>query len=315
MDKRLVRRSLFVALMGVFTLSYADAVVPIAEVEPNHNAANFWGENISYAQPLESAGEIAVHGAIGDLGGPKIHDVDFYSFEAEVGDVLNIDIRDGLGGAALVDTYLHLFGPSGQLLAQNDDRDAANGDYDASIQNYSIVNTGTYTVAVSNWSVRFNSGGILSQAPRMENPGDYTLVITGLTPEAPIPPVDQVQIEIKPGSAEAARKVNPNSKGLLTVAIYSSANFEVSTIDVASLRFGKTGDEQSLKTCGTQAVDINADGLPDLMCHFRIHLANFDTDAEEAILKGKSAKGDFEARSALAVVSLSKTAGKGKGKR
>jgi hypothetical protein len=55
--------------------------------------------------------------------------------------------------------------------------------------------------------------------------------------------VPPVAIDIKP------RTINAKSHGKISVAILSSETFDATTIDQHALRFGATGQEQSLAQC------------------------------------------------------------------
>jgi len=94
------------------------------------------------------------------------------------------------------------------------------------------------------------------------------------------PAVDRVQIDIKPG--DSSNSVNcKNSTANIPVAVLSSATFDATTIDVNSVRFGKTGTEaRELHRKNGQAVrhapaDLNGDGLLDMIFHFAANDAGF----------------------------------------
>jgi hypothetical protein len=88
-----------------------------------------------------------------------------------------------------------------------------------------------------------------------------------------IPDVVFVTIDVKPGSS-------PNSfgckaiNGRVPVAILGSADFDATTVDVDTVRFGKTGTEAGEShTTRTGAAmrhveDVNKDGLADMVFHF-----------------------------------------------
>ncbi len=113
-----------------------------------------------------------------------------------------------------------------------------------------------------------------------------------------------VDITVRPGSAHNPVKLNLNSRGVLPVAILSSDEFDARLVDLETLRFGATGEEESLSTLGNgrpqcSEKDVNENGLTDLVCHFRIQLAGFDAYSTEGILTGETVhekrfKGSFE---------------------
>lgn len=97
-----------------------------------------------------------------------------------------------------------------------------------------------------------------------------------------------VQIDIKPGGTR--NPINPQSRGNIPVAILSTASFDApGEIDQTTLRFGRIGDEQSLKFC--QLEDLNQDGLFDLACHFDTGAAGFRQGDVAGILTGETFTG------------------------
>jgi hypothetical protein len=110
----------------------------------------------------------------------------------------------------------------------------------------------------------------------------------------------QVSIDIKPG--DAVNSINPKSNGKIPVAILSSATFDATVkVEISSLTFGHLGTEKSLSHCGIEKV--NADALPDLMCHFNTQVAAFQPDSTVGRMKGKIiGGGTFEATDAVRIV-------------
>jgi hypothetical protein len=213
------------------------------------------------------------------------------------------------------------------------------GTEDSYIQNLVIPADGVYLVSVAGYPNRVADGAVLSGGPG-NTTGTYTLIVIGASPEpvaeapapdpvvpdpvvpapdpvvvvpdpsvpeaeAPVPPatqVKQVRIDIKPGQRGIAR-INPKSRHEIPVALLSSSDFDAMKVDVKSLTFGRTGDEQSLDKCYRQGVKVNRDRRRDLVCQFENHLADFETTDEEGVLKGKMLDGTpFEARGMLKVI-------------
>lgn len=272
------------------------AVVP--EMEVNDSIA------ISQNLGFDSAHNVA--GLMGDLGQQSQNDIDFYTFEAKAGDVITLDIDNGYGGVASINTILAIFDPSGMMLRMNDNApDLDPGSIsvaDARIDAFNVPATGTYTVGVSTWPRYFTFDGnvfTLSFGGRtLNNPvGDYTLDITGISL-----PVKQISFEVKPGRKDLT-PLNPVAKGKIPVAIYGAVDFDVSTIKQASLTFGSSGEEQSLAKCQRVFRDINKDGYSDLLCHFNNEAAGFISGDIEAKLKGETKANEaFEGQAVLKVV-------------
>jgi hypothetical protein len=94
-----------------------------------------------------------------------------------------------------------------------------------------------------------------------------------------------VTIDIKPGSH--TNPINLGSRGLTPVALLGSEVFDVTTVDVASVRFA--GAAVRTKPNGTLQYsyeDVNLDGYLDLVMHFPTRLLQLDESSTEATLTG-----------------------------
>jgi hypothetical protein len=287
--QRMIRRTTLAMALAAFGVSGTARAVP--EAESNHP--------IQSAQSLDvGGGSITVNGAIRHFGTSQ-PDVDFYSFDAKEGDVITVDI----GGVPkdTLDATLTLFGPgptfprliwnSEASLDSNSESDA-----DPRIDAFRLSATGRYTVAVSSFPVMFNSGGTMTRTNTLSS-GVYTLIISGITPA-----MQYISIDIKPGNNDEPAPINPKSKGVIPVALLSNADFDPFAIDVASLRFGRTGDEASLSRCSKDGRDLNADGKPDRVCHFDNEKAGFTKTDTSAMVKGTVGGKPFQGNGDLKVV-------------
>lgn len=105
----------------------------------------------------------------------------------------------------------------------------------------------------------------------------------------------EIQIDIEPKSG--TNRINLRREDTIQVAILSSPNFNVLLVDKESLTFGRTGGENSLlrehgvPACQTQ--DVNEDGLPDLLCVFRVRQTNFQCGDTVGMLKGETLYGEM----------------------
>jgi hypothetical protein len=303
MDKqRIFRRKLIAAVLGVFGVT--GMALAVDEGEPNHPISSAQKLSITGAASVTTGGA-TVNGIIGNLTGPAVLDVDFYSFYGVEGDVVNIDIDGGIGGVRNVDTMITIFGPGPTypVLDSNDDAEfpldaGSTSEYDSRLTNFRLQATGIYTVGVSSYPIYLNDGGTYASTTPDTN-GDYTLVVSGVT----LPPQMQViNIDVKPGSSARAR-VKPKSKGVIPVVLLSSSEFNALNVNRSSLTFGATGDEKSLRSCSKDGEDVNGDGRPDLMCHFENELANFVPGDVAGRVKGTAGDGRrFEGRGSLKVV-------------
>jgi hypothetical protein len=113
-------------------------------------------------------------------------------------------------------------------------------------------------------------------------------------PSAGEPSAEEIEIDIKPGSDP--NPINPNSKGVIPVAILGSSSFDVASVDVTSLAFGP--DEATPAHDLTDPVvyadhlkDVNGDGFTDLVSHYRTQDTGIAKDDTEACLTGETTGG------------------------
>jgi len=305
----------FVAVSGVVNADVVTEAEKADPTKPNNPIGN--------AQPLiiDSSGSVTVYGVLGTdvVGAAATTDVDFYSFDAREGDVVLINIDNGIkpAGQRSVDTTIAVFGPGPvfQKLRENDDVRAADlpagqplvdtpgsiSSADSRIFNFRPPSNGTYYVGVSSFPRHFASpggGGVISTTLNSRSNGAYTLIISGVSPS-----VQQINVDIRPGNDKPA-PLNPKSRGVIPVALLSSSEFDPLTVNQDSLTFGATGKESTLQRCNKDNVDLNGDGMPDLVCHFDNGASSFDEDSVEGIVMGTFGTGRrmFEGRGLLKVV-------------
>jgi len=289
------RSAICVVMLALPGLAWA-----ASEREANHPIAS--GQLLELSSGGGTTGGATVDGVIGNLSGAAMADLDFFLFEGQAGDVVTIDIDGGIGGLRDVDTIVAVFGPGAAILRQVDDAPSldpgSTSKLDARIDNFKLPATGTYTVGVSSYPRRFVNGGGTSSTSvgNSRANGDYALLISGVTV-----PVQQISIDIKPGSGDVA-PINPKARGKVPVALLGAADFPVDEVDTSSVTFGHSGNEASLSKCGTPG-DVNGDLFPDLVCHFENQGARWEPSDEEGILRGKRTDGrKFEGRGWLKVV-------------
>ncbi len=98
-----------------------------------------------------------------------------------------------------------------------------------------------------------------------------------------------VRIDIKPHSNR--NRIRLSGRDTVSVAILSSADFDARTVNISSLRFGRTGMERSLETDRRGRPeftirDVNRDGLPDLVVNFDVDKTRFRVGTTEGVLTG-----------------------------
>jgi len=113
-------------------------------------------------------------------------------------------------------------------------------------------------------SVDGNGDGIPG-TPMAPN-GPFTGLYPNFSFQTPPPPVTPIIIDIKPGSEP--NSINLGSAGVVPVAILSTADFDASTVDPASVNLAGAGVKQvgmgNKYLCHQE--DVNLDGLIDTVC-------------------------------------------------
>ena len=97
-----------------------------------------------------------------------------------------------------------------------------------------------------------------------------------------------VKIDIKPGDEPTS--IDPNSAGMLPVAVLTTDEFDASSVDPASVRFGATGTEAAPFRSALD--DVDDDGDKDMMFLFRLQQTGIECGHTSATLKGKTAQGE-----------------------
>jgi hypothetical protein len=133
--------------------------------------------------------------------------------------------------------------------------------------------TGTWDPVSHEYELTWNS--------RVPDPTPFpglesTWTLTGIA--HPVITVVSITIDIKPGSDP--NSINPRSSGVIPVAILSIDTFDALQVDVASVKFGP--DEATEIHGRAHVEDVDGDGDPDLVLHFKTQetgIACGDTDA------------------------------------
>jgi len=95
-------------------------------------------------------------------------------------------------------------------------------------------------------------------------------------------------IDVKPGSFPNA--INIRSNGVVPVALFGSAEFDVHGVDVSTVRFGPMHhhDHQAGAAPRKYAFeDVNGDGYLDMIFHFETKAIGLQTGDTEACLHGE----------------------------
>lgn len=295
-NKRHMRSAMLIVLLA--SLGASRAALAVDEIEPNDP-----GDRAQHVD-VGGDGSVVVNAAIFNTTSHR--DVDFFSFEAKQNDVLKIDVGDVYPGMV----------PIVAVFAPNSTVPALYGTQWYPINAFHAQQDGTYIVGVStdpSYILGLNalsSPAVKDTSPYYYEYGRYKLTISGITPS-----VQQISIEVKPGSKEVVvadstssttrTAVRGNAKGSLPVALLSSSQFNALDVNQDSLRFGATGQEQSLVGCnGGHGTDVDHDGTLDLICHFDLSKTNFGPGVMNGVVTGKTVSGTaFEGQGFLKIIS------------
>jgi hypothetical protein len=96
------------------------------------------------------------------------------------------------------------------------------------------------------------------------------------------PTVIEVAIDIKPGSFP--NSINPNSNGIIPVAILTTAAFDATTVDPLSVEFGPNGATESHGKGHIE--DADGDGDLDMVLHFKTQQTGIQCGDTDATLTG-----------------------------
>jgi hypothetical protein len=96
-----------------------------------------------------------------------------------------------------------------------------------------------------------------------------------------------VSVDVRPRSD--ANKINPNSTNNINVAIFSGNDFDATTVDVSTVRFGATGTEAAPIHVGRR--DVNGDGDRDMVVRFQIQDTGIKCGDTSAVLTGQISGG------------------------
>jgi hypothetical protein len=100
--------------------------------------------------------------------------------------------------------------------------------------------------------------------------------------------VQEVSIDIKPGSSP--NSINPKSNGVIPVAILTTDTFDATSVDPLSVRFGPNGAEETHQKGHIE--DVNHDGEPDLVLHFKTQDTGIQCGQTSASLTGETMDGE-----------------------
>ena len=106
-------------------------------------------------------------------------------------------------------------------------------------------------------------------------------------------PITAVDIDIKPGSDPNSINCN-NKKGVGTVAILTTDDFDATTVDHTTVTFEGASETHVSKKSGEarrHELDVDGDGDTDLVLHFRLGETSLTCSSIEGTLNGETFDG------------------------
>jgi hypothetical protein len=97
-----------------------------------------------------------------------------------------------------------------------------------------------------------------------------------------------IEIEVTVDNLPAA--INPNSRGVITVAMLTTPDFDATGADPSSVRFGPGGATEAHERGHPE--DVDGDGDTDLVLHFRTPATGIACGDTEASLTGETLAGE-----------------------
>jgi hypothetical protein len=127
-----------------------------------------------------------------------------------------------------------------------------------------------------------------------------TYLVTGSPKVGETPTiVRQVPIDIRPGGTP--NPINVGSGGVTPVALLSTPTFNARNVDFRSIKFGPS--EAAPTDRAPSLGDVNADGLPDMVLHFKTAATGIQRGSTSACLSGRTTD-DASIRGCDAVITV-----------
>jgi hypothetical protein len=115
------------------------------------------------------------------------------------------------------------------------------------------------------------------------------------------PQVMEVEVDVRPRSRK--NRIKLRSRGVVPVVLYGAQDFPVEDVDVSTLAFGPDGAGVAHRK-GPHFVDIDRDGLLDMLLHHRVADTGIAQGDVEACLGGETTAGvHFEGCDSVSPVS------------
>ncbi len=181
----------------------------------------------------------------------------------------------------LTDAFVAQLDPTGSALGYSTYLGGSDADFGSSI---AVDNAGSAYVTGRTSSANLPTTAGAFDTTYHGGPGDaFVTKIGGF--------VAMVDIDIKPGTRR--NSVNLRSKGVIRVAILTTADFDASTVDPDSVRFGPAGAIEAHGRGHAEDVGDDGDGDADLVLHFRTQDTGIQCGDTAASLTGNTFGGQL----------------------
>ncbi len=182
------------------------------------------------------------------------------------------------------DVIMTLIAPSGRVITRETIADDVEHENGATYEYYTITDP-----EPGDWTVELFGADVSSDGE------EVLLTVTG----APAQPMQTMAVDIKPDDDNNTINCT-NMNGVIPVAILTSDEFDATTIDHSTVRFGKYGSEaaeihynKDNDEYERHEEDVDNDGDIDLVFHFKYGETNLGCDDEFAVLTGSTYDGVF----------------------
>jgi len=116
----------------------------------------------------------------------------------------------------------------------------------------------------------------------------YSVLLNRMPATEPPPPLPlQVALDVSPG--KFPNRIHPKSRKNIAVAILTTATFNATTVNAATVRFGATGIEAAPVKYALK--DVNKDGAPDMLLRFKTRDTGIGCGQTSASLTGETVGG------------------------
>lgn len=259
-----------------YDINDAGQVIGVSYVFPNVYHGFIWqngvmtdlgalGGGISTAMAINAHGDVAGYSVLDDFS-PR-------AVLWRNGEMINLGTLPG-GSYSLA----HAINDAGQIVGVSNN---GNGEFRAFLwEQGTMIDLGTLggrTASPTGKSSLSNAGHVVGHAQTAD--GEFRPVLW-----QPFNPVLTVEIDIKPGSTPNA--LNPKAKGVIPVAILTTDDFDATTVEALTVRFGP-GSAPEVHGRG-HPEDVNGDGRADLVLHFDTQASSIACGSTSATLTGKA---------------------------